>query len=47
MSYVFKLRESLMDERITKCPLEETGRNSVIPCNTPANISYIYLSYTS
>jgi len=41
ISYVFKSIESFKEEKITKCPLEDTGRNSVIPCNTPAKISYI------
>ncbi len=42
ISFVFKSRSELIDEMITRCPLDEIGKNSVSPCKTPVKISSIY-----
>ena len=31
------------EEKITRCPLDETGKNSVIPCNIPKKMSIILI----
>ena len=38
----FKFIESESVSNITRCPLDEMGRNSVIPCIMPIIMSFIF-----